>query len=125
MEQSRLVTVEAPEVTAEVLAEWEQFLVERVVPRLPHGHRWRRAATRRITQLRAMRAAADVSVPAERRPDVDMREVLGTVVVALEEAISQLPASNDWKWACVGIRRHMLDSLGRPPLRLAARAAAD
>jgi transcriptional regulator with XRE-family HTH domain len=38
------------------------------------------------------------------------RAALSDVVAALAEAILRLPRGSEWRWACVGIRRHMLDA---------------
>ena len=43
---------------------------------------------------------------------------LTPVIAALDEAISQLDDASEWKWACLGIRRHMVLSAGLPLVRV-------
>ena len=47
-------------------------------------------------------------------------DALAPVIDALDEAISRLPDGSEWKWACLGIRRHMATDVGLPVVKLAA-----
>jgi DNA-directed RNA polymerase alpha subunit len=42
----------------------------------------------------------------------DERAALTPVMEALDKAVSCLPDASEWKWACLGIRRHMATSVG-------------
>lgn len=46
--------------------------------------------------------------------DVIEFQVIGPVLAALDDAANTLPDASEWKWACLGIRRHMAGSVGLP-----------
>jgi|SRR5581483_3180457 len=60
--------------------------------------------------------AAAVEILEEAAEGSDEAEILMRVIDALDDAVTQLPSSSDWKWACLAIRRYMADDVAAPPL---------
>lgn len=60
-------------------------------------------------QGKVVRLTLDATAEVERR-----RAALSPVIDALTTAISELPDGEEWKWACLGIRRHMVESAELP-----------
>jgi transcriptional regulator with XRE-family HTH domain len=50
-------------------------------------------------------------LPASAAQRDQERAALADVVAALAEAILRLPRGSEWRFACVGIRKHMLHSI--------------
>lgn len=51
-------------------------------------------------------------------------ELLSRVVAVLDEVITEFGDLDDWKWACIGIRRHMAESAEFNPDAVSCRALA-
>lgn len=66
----------------------------------------------------------DLGTPSPPVPESLKHELLGTVIAALDEVIPQWGDLDEWKWACVGVRRHMAESIGLAPTADADAAAA-
>jgi transcriptional regulator with XRE-family HTH domain len=50
-------------------------------------------------------------LPASAAQREQERAALSDVAAALAEAILRLPRGSEWRWACVGIRKHMLHAI--------------